>query len=124
MADDPETRRLEILASEDCEDRAMCFELPGEDDPRLREGTVLVLALENPDRNEQVHNVHAIAGTKAAGDHDGTSADDAIASTSTLDPGDEDETRLTVPSGEELYLWCNVEGHEAAGMWREILVTP
>lgn len=33
-----------------------------------------------------------------------------------IDPGKTDEVKLTAPAG-KYYFWCDIPGHEAAGMW-------
>lgn len=34
----------------------------------------------------------------------------------TIDPGKTEEAKLKAPAG-KYYFWCNIPGHEAAGMW-------
>lgn len=34
----------------------------------------------------------------------------------TIDPGQTEETTLNAPAG-KYYFWCDIPGHEAAGMW-------
>jgi uncharacterized cupredoxin-like copper-binding protein len=33
-----------------------------------------------------------------------------------IDPGNTEETKLTAPAG-KYYFWCDIPGHEPAGMW-------
>lgn len=122
MTDDTEIRRIELTAQEDCPDRKMCFEAVEGQAPAMRPGVTAILFLHNPLGNSEQHDAHITSAARAAEDHDGTSTDEALASTATLDPGGSDEVRFTVPDVDGLYIWCSVPGHEPGGMWLELPV--
>lgn len=116
-----ETKEVTVVARESgCpDDDAFCFSLE-DSPPNLSQGDEVTLALRNTDDNGDEHSVHVTVNESADPDHHNTSSEDAIANTTTIVPGETTSTNFTVPDGEALYLWCDVTGHEASGMWTTI----
>ncbi len=65
------------------------------------------------------HDLHVTTSSMADKSHQDTSKSYAIAaSRANMAGGDQDTFTFTVPAGAQgIYLWCDVEGHEASGMW-------
>lgn len=118
---DDATKEVTVVAREsDCPDgETFCFSIEG-DPPRLSPDDEVNLTLRNPDGNQADHNVHATLNESADAEHQDTDAEEAIANTSTIAPGETANANFTVPDGEALYLWCDMTGHEASGMWTTI----
>jgi len=69
------------------------------------------------------HNLFVTEQANADENNLDTSADDAINGTSTVPEGETRNLTFTIPSDAEgLYFWCDVQTHEAGGMWLEASV--
>lgn len=64
------------------------------------------------------HNVYVTEEANADQLRIDTAGDDAINNTATIDPDANASTIFDVPDDAEgLYFWCDIDGHEAGGMW-------
>lgn len=118
-----ETDQVAVVAREtDCpDDETVCFSVEAEPSS-LSQGDEVKLTLRNAEGNEGEHNAHVAINESADPDHQATSSQEAIASTTTVTPGETATTTFTVPDGESLYLWCDTGGHEAGGMWTTVAI--
>lgn len=115
---DGDPKQVTLVARESgCPDgKTFCFEVE-ERPSSLSPGDEVNLTFQNPSHNRGSHNVHVTTNDSADPAHQDTAASEAIANTSTIDPGETARTNFTVPDAEGLYLWCDETGHEASGMW-------
>lgn len=88
--------------------------------PALQPGDRVDLAFFNED--DTSHTVMITTGDQADSSHQDTPKSAALASTpSVAAGGSSTENLFTVPEGtSSLYVWCDVSGHEGAGMWLEV----
>jgi hypothetical protein len=69
------------------------------------------------------HNIFVTESANADDNNLDTAGEDAINSSATVEPGEVTNLTFTVPADAEgLYFWCDVETHEALGMWMEAQV--
>lgn len=117
-SEDPEPKQVTLVAKESgCpDDRTFCFEVE-EEPSTLSPGDEVNLTLRNDEANQAQHNAYVTTNDSADPGHQDTSADEAIANTTTIGPGENASTNFTVPDADALYVWCDNAGHEAAGMW-------
>lgn len=93
-----------------------CFRVANGSLDGFEQGMRVHLTVENVGDNP--HNAYVTEQANADNQTRDTSGDDAINGTDTADPGNTVEMAFTVPEDAEgLYLWCEVSGHEAAGMY-------
>lgn len=113
--------QITLVAKEDgCpEDRTFCFELVERPD-RLGSGDEVNLSLRNDGTSQ--HNAHVTNNSSADPDHRDTPAGAAFANTTTIGSGETANITFTVHGDEDLYIWCDMTGHEAAGMWGTVPV--
>lgn len=122
---------LEADDGEGCQDNANvqvppsqldCYHVANGTLDGFEQGMRVHLMLENVGDNS--HNVFAAKQADADSNHVDTPASAAINSSETIDPGASANLTFTIPDDAEgLYLWCDVQGHEAAGMWLEASVS-
>lgn len=99
----------------------LCLEFGAETEP-LAPGDRVDLAFFNDD--DTSHTIMVTTGDQADGSHSDTPKSVALTSSGSVG-GDEQsiENLFTVPEGtSSLYVWCDVSGHESAGMWLEVPV--
>jgi uncharacterized cupredoxin-like copper-binding protein len=109
---------LEADDGESCldQDALDCFREINDTLEGVPQGATVHLTVENVGDNP--HNAYATEQASADEDTRDTSADDAINGTDTADPGSTVEMTFEVPDDADgLYVWCDVQGHEAAGMY-------
>lgn len=70
------------------------------------------------------HNAFVTSSADADSNHVDTPASAAINSSDTVEGGESTNLTFTVPSDADgLYFWCDVQGHEAGGMWLNATVS-
>lgn len=95
---------------------ANCFHVVEGSLDDLETGILVNITLVNVGDNP--HNLYVTEEENADTDTRDTSADDAIAGSDTIDPGEETQFTFTIPDdAESLYLWCDVGPHELLGMY-------
>lgn len=99
----------------------LCLEFNA-DPPAISPGDQVDLAFFNDD--ERSHTIMITAASDADSSHQDTPKSVALASTPSVAAGESSSENLfTVPEGAStLYVWCDVSGHEASGMWIEVPV--
>lgn len=101
--------------------KSLCFEVTEGTITAIQPGANVTVTLKNPAENDVTHNVHVARLGDANESHEDTAKAAAFANTTTLRPGEEETITFTVPEDAEgTYLWCDVTGHERAGMWWEV----
>ncbi len=119
---DSQEKQITVVAQEGgCPDeKTFCFDVEERPDD-LEPGDEVNLTLRNEGNTS--HNAHVTTNDSADPEHRDTPSTAAIANTSTISPGEMDSTNVTVPEDADgIYIWCDMTGHEAAGMWVEMEV--
>jgi PGF-CTERM protein len=107
---------LEAGEGDACEN-TYCYDVTAGDLADVTAGASVELTLENPDKNGAQHNVH-VADAADVTEGDDNDAEDAFASSEDVAPGDSTTISFTVPdSADDIYIWCEIPGHETGGMW-------
>lgn len=84
----------------------------------FEQDTSVHIMLENV--GSTAHNLFVTEAANADPMNVDTAGEDAFAETETIDPGETANLTFVVPEDAEgLYLWCDVQTHEALGMWLE-----
>lgn len=104
-----------------CGDTTLCFDLSGA--ASVAPGATVEFTLVNPDDNDSHHNLYVDTTGDYDTNHDDTAADAAEQNTDDVDPGNQTTLTVTAPMDGDLYIWCEVSGHESLGMWARIPVT-
>lgn len=113
-------QRLRLVADDaGCAEAARCFEAEDVPEP-LRAGTNLTITFENAGSEE--HSVYVTTVAQADTDRSRTPASAAVTEIGPIAPNETANATLEVPSADALYLWCDLDGHEADGMWIEVPV--
>lgn len=110
---------LTVIAREgaDCSGGAsFCLEVEGS--PELAPGDSVTVTYRN--EGQAGHSLYIAAKEDADSSHTDTGESTGEAEIDVIEAGEEESTTFTVPEAEALYLWCDVTGHEAAGMWTEV----
>lgn len=117
------TLNVQVPPTADCpEDRARCL-ASVEPQPVLHPGDHVDLLVWNDD--DEAHSIHVAANRSADPAHDDTPAHAAIASVEVPANASRDAGSFTVPEdARALYVWCDLPGHEAAGAWMRVPLTP
>ncbi len=99
----------------------LCLEFNA-DPPAISPGDQVDLAFFNDD--DTSHTIMVTTSDNADSSHQDSPKSQALASSGSVAGGEQSQENLfTVPDGAStLYVWCDVGGHEAAGMWIEVPV--
>lgn len=99
-----------------------CFRVVNGSLDGLEQGMRVHLKLENV--GNASHNAYAAPSADADSNHLDTPADAAINNTDTIEAGENTSMIFQIPSDAEgLYIWCDIQGHEAGGMWLDASVS-
>lgn len=102
---------------------AACFIVSNGSLSDLPAGGTVHLMLENTGQLD--HNAFVTDAANADENNLDTAGDDAVASTDTVSAGGNTSVTFTVPSdADELYIWCDIQGHEPLGMFMTASVGP
>lgn len=117
-----EERSFTVAASgNECpEGKSLCYQVENAS-PELTPGEEVSIRFENRDGVE--HTLHVANGSRSDSERRDTPADAALADTGEVPPGGVATVNVTIPDGDALYLWCDVDDHEANGMWTEVPVS-
>lgn len=95
-----------------------CYRVTNGDLDGFEQGGTVHVMLTNV--GDTGHNMFVTTQANADSNNVDTSADDAINGTKTIDAGASTNLTFTIPDDAEgLYFWCDVQTHEAGGMWLE-----
>lgn len=103
-----------------CEDPAKndCYRVTEGSLDGFEQGMDVHVMLENV--GSAAHNIFVTESANADENNLDTAGGDAINSSATIESGETTNLTFTVPADAEgLYFWCDVDTHEALGMWME-----
>lgn len=104
-----------------CSGSQYCYVATEGDPANVSAGDQVRIIFKNPSSNSAAHNFHVTLPDQADSSHQDTPTSASFASTSDVQPGEQEELQFQVPSGASgIYWWCDVSGHEDLGMWTEL----
>lgn len=109
--------------SDECpQGKSFCLEFNNQV-PAFGPGDVVDLVFYNDDST--THSIMITTASQADQSHQDTPQNAALSFTGNVEAGSSSsENTFTVPDGvSTLYVWCDVSGHEAGGMWIEVPVS-
>lgn len=101
------------------EGRTFCYQVENASS-ELTPGEEVTIRFENED--DVGHTLYVANGSRSEAETRDTSEEAALAHTREVEPGASASLNITVPGGDAVYLWCEVDDHEPQGMWTEMPV--